>query len=283
MNRVHTLLAAGFSLLLFSPTVVAQQSGKVNYRGATYIKIAPDKEAAMQDFLKGTSLKLIREELNAHRFASWAMLRITYSGVPAADYNYLQAINYDGAPPAQLDPAARDAMYRKATGMSFVEYQQKLTTFGVVVGSVLSRIEAEVPGSQVSEGNYVQTIRWKITPQRGAEYGNYIQKMMQPLQAQALRDGRFLGWSATRTVYPGGGDAAYDATTSFTYKDMAAALPTSAPSPDAGQMGFSKVFPGQNYTTFVDEGREIRRAVRTDLWRVVAAAGAGATVRTSSR
>jgi hypothetical protein len=283
MKTVFVLPALGFAMLISTATGFAQQSQQVNYRGTTFLKIAPDKEANMQEFLKTTGMKLIQEEINSGRFASWTMLRITYSGVPAADYNYLQAIEYDGAPPEPLSPAARDAMFRKATGMSFQEYQQKLMSFALVDGSVLSRIEADAPGSKIAEGNYIQTIRWKITPERGADYGNYIQKMIQPLNVQAMKDGRMLGWSAARTVYPGGGDAAYDATTSFTFKDLAAALPTSAPSPDAAQMGFGKVFPGQNYTAFVDQGRAIRRVVRTDLWRVVAVAGSPTTVRTSSR
>lgn len=283
MNRIHSLLAAGLCLLLCTAAVFSQQSGKVNYRAATYIKIAPEKEPAMQEFLKTSGMKLIQEEINSGRFASWGLLRIAYSGIPAADYNYLQAINYDGAPPALLSPTARDQMYRKATGMSYQEYEQKLMSFGAPVGTVLSRIEADAPGGQIAEGNYVRTIRWKITSQRGADYGNYIQKMMQPLNVEGMKEGQFLGWSATRTMYPAGEDASYDATTSFTYKDLAAALPITAPSPDGGQVAFAKVFPGQSYTTFVDQGRAIRRAVRTDLWRVVAVAGAGATLRTSAR
>lgn len=282
MNRIQSFLAAGVSLLLCSATVFAQQPGKINYRATTFIKIAPEKEAANLEFLKTSGMKLIQEEIKSGRFAGWALLRLTYSGLPAAEYNYTQAIAYDGAPPAPLSPAARDEMYRKATGMSYEQYQQKLMSFGTPVGTVLSRIEADVPGSQIAEGNYVRTIRWKIAPQRGADYGNYIQKMMQPLNARAMSDGQYIGWSAARTVYPGGEDAAYDATTSFTYKDLASAVPTTAPSADAGPAGFAKVFPNQSYTAFVDEGRAIRRAVRTDLWRVVAVAG-GPTLRTSSK
>jgi hypothetical protein len=283
MKPVFVLPVLGFALLIGTATGLAQQSQKINYRATAFIKIAPEKEAPMQAFLKTTGMKLIQEEINSGRFASWTMLRITYAGVPAADYNYLQAVEYDGAPPDPLSPAARDAMFRKATGLSFQEYQEKLMSVGMVDGSVLSRIEADAPGSKIAEGNYIQTIRWKITPERGADYGSYMQKMMLPLNVQAMKDGRILGWSAARTVFPGGADAAYDATTSFTFKDLAAALPTTAPSPDAAQMGFGKVFPGQNYTAFVDQGRAIRRVVRTDLWRVVAVSGSPTTIRTSSR
>lgn len=48
-------------------------------------------------------------------------------------------------------------------------------------------------------------------------------------------------------------------------------------------MNFAKVFPGMNYVAYVDEGRELRRAVRVELWRVVVALGRGTAVNTSSR
>ena len=96
-----------------------------------------------------------------------------------------------------------------------------------------------------------------------------MQKLQLPLNAQAIKDGRIIGWTAARVVYPGGGDAPFDAYTSTVVKDLSAALPTSAGTPDQGQMNFAKAFPGQNFTAFVDEGRALRRAVRTELLRVM--------------
>jgi hypothetical protein len=281
MKRLFVSTAAAVALLLAAVTAFAQQ--KINYRSTTYVKIAPDKEAAANEFVHTTGMKLTQELINSGRTAGFRWMRLAYAGVPAADYNYMQVIVYDGAPPAAMNPAARDQMYRKATGMSYAEYQQKLAGFGTIVGTVLSRAEAVAPGSQVAEGNYIQMVSWKITPLRGADYGNYVQKMLLPLNSQAVKEGRILGWVASRTSYPAGGDAAYDATTGTTYRDLASVLPTTPASPDQGQINFAKAFPGQNYTAFVDEGRALRRAVRVDLWRVVAAAGRGTTTTTSSR
>jgi len=126
------------------------------------------------------------------------------------------------------------------------------------------------------------THRWKITPNRAADYGNYMQKIILPLNSQAVKEGRILGWGNARTVYPAGGDAAYDATNSTTFKDLAMALPTMPANPDQAPVNFAKVFPGQNYVANIDEGRALRRAARVDLWRVVAALGRGTTT-TSSR
>lgn len=272
MKRMFAIMATVVVMQCGSVTLYGQQ--KINYRLSTFVKIAPDKEAAANEFVHTTTTKLIQEVINSGRAAGFGWFRLAYAGLPAADYNYMQTITYDGAPPEALNAAARDQMYRKATGMSYAEYQQKIATFGTVVGSVLARVEATAPGTQVAEGNYVQIARWKITPQRGGDYGNYVQKMLLPLNAQAVKEGRVRGWGASRTSYPAGPEVAFDASTYVVYKDLAAALPTTQGNADQGQTNFAKALPGQSYTAFIDEGRALRRAVRADLWRVMAVAGA---------
>jgi len=281
MTRLVLITVAAASLLFGTATAFAQQ--KINYRVSTYIKIAPDKEVAGMEFIRTSGMKLIQEMVSSGRLASYALLRLAYSGVPAADYNYVQVIDFDGAPPEAMNPATRDQLYRKTTGLSYAEYQQKLATFRSVVGTVLSRVEARAPGSQLAEGNYVRTAGWKITPMRGGDYGRYLQKMLLPLNSEAVKEGRFVGWNASRTSYPAGSGAAYDATTSHIFKDLASALPTTPSSPDQEQASFNKLFPEQSFKTFEDENWAVRRAVRVDLWRVVTVAGQGRAATNSSR
>jgi len=109
----------------------------------------------------------------------------------------------------------------------------------------------------------------KIAPQRGGDYGRYVQTMLLPLNAQGVKDGRFLSWTAGRVVSPGGADAPFDALTTTTYKDLASALPSTPPNPNQGQMNFEKAFPNQNFSAFVDQGREVRRNVRSEMLRIV--------------
>lgn len=281
MTRLVLVTVAAASLLFGTATAFAQQ--KINYRASTYIKIAPDKEVAAMEFIKTSGIKLNQEMVSSGRIASYQLLRIASSGVPAADYNYVQVIDFEGAPPEEMNFAARDQLYSKATGLSYAEYQQKLASFRSVVGTVLSRVEASAPGSQLSEGNYVRTACWKITPKRGADYGRYLKEMLLPLNSQAVKEGRFVGWNASRTSYPSGGDVTCDAITSHVFKDLASALPTTPGSSDQEQMSFAKLFPGQSYTAFEDENWALRRAVRVDLWHVVAVAGRGTTATTSNR
>ena len=81
---------------------------------------------------------------------------------------------------------------------------------------------------------------------------------------------------------PGGADAVFDAVTSTTYKDMAAFLPATTAAANLAQTQFVQAFPTESYSTFVDQGRELRRAVRTEMYRVVAGVGR-ATATASTR
>src|SRR5437879_7131263 len=129
--------------------------------------------------------------------------------------------------------------------MSFQEYNQKLNALRTNVGSILYRVEATAPGTQNKDGNYLAVTRWKITAGRGGDYGKYVTDMLLPLNSQAVKEGRSLGWSAARVVSPGGAEAPFNAVLSNTVKDQAAALPTIAPSPEVGQTRFAQVFPKQ--------------------------------------
>jgi len=84
---------------------------------------------------------------------------------------------FDGAPQAP-NVAKRDELYRKVTGMSFQEYNQKLNALRTKVGSVLYRVEAAAPGTQTKDGNCLAVTRWKITAGRGGDYGNYVTNML---------------------------------------------------------------------------------------------------------
>jgi hypothetical protein len=269
MKRLFVLATVAFAVLVSTATAMAQQAQRVNYRATTYYKVAPEKEAAMLEQARTTGRKIIQEDISAGLpIVSYSLLRVMYQGTPAMEYNYAVTVLFDGAPP-ELNTAMRDQVFRKATGMSFQDYLEKQINLRSNVGNVLYRVEATAPGSKVAEGNYIAIVRWKITPQRGADYGNFVQSMLLPFNTETVKAGRSIGWTAARVVSPGGADAPFDAVTSTTYKDLAAALPTTTPNADQAQMQFAKVFPGQSFLAFVDQGRALRRAVRTELARVM--------------
>jgi hypothetical protein len=271
MKRSHLFLAVGLVVLAVAAVGWTQQPQRINYRITNYFRVAPDKTAAMLDEARNTERKLMQERIaSGENITLWVVLREAYRGMPASSYNYAISVSFDGAPQTP-NVAKRDEVYRKATGMSFQEYTQKLNSLRTNVGSVLYRVEAATPGSQAKDGNYIAVTRWKITAGRGGDYGNYVTNMLLPLNSLAVKEGRSLGWSAARVVSPGGVEAPFNAVLSNTVKDLSAALPTTAPDPELGQSRFAQVFPKQNFAAFVEQGQALRTLVRSELFEVMVA------------
>ena len=266
----HSLLATGLAVLLGCAVAFAQQGQRINYRVTNYFNVAPDKVNAMLDEARTSGRKLMQERIaSGENITSWVLLRTAFRGVtPALNYNYAISVDFDGAPQTP-NVAVRDQVYRKATGMSFQEYSQKVNALRTNVGSVLYRIEAAAPGSQTKEGSYIAVTRWKITQGRGGDYGNYVTNRLLPLNSLAVKEGRSVGWSASRVVSPGGGNAPFNAVLSNTVKDLAAALPTTPGAPNQGQMNFAKVFPEQNFAAFNELGQALRTLVRSEMFEVM--------------
>ena len=275
MNRVLAITAAFAASLCITTGVQAQE--KVHYRSTTFLNIARDKQEAALEFARTIAAKLAQENINAGRSTSWALLRTAYTG-DGTDYNFIQVTNFDGPPAPDLSPEARDQMYKKVTGMSYQDYQKKVSAFFVTTGnSVLSRIEASAGSAPVAVGNLVEVNRWKISPGRAADYANYIKTKAQPLNAEGVKRGVFQSWSASRAIFPVGEGVAYDATTSDIFKDMAQVLDPGPGNPNQGAEGaYVQIFPDKSYSAFVDEGRQLRHLVKRELWRVVATAGPAA-------
>jgi len=282
MKRLLISSLIGAALLLGLANAVAQQPQRVNYRTTTYVNVPPDKAAAMLDFARTTSRKLIQEEMAAGvNITTFTISRLVFRGEPAAEFNYAVSTVYDGAP-KDMDPAKRDEIYKRATGMSFQEYNQKLTTLGTQVGNRLFRIEGSAP-APIKEGSYANVTTWKIAQGRGADYGNYVQNMLTPLNAQAVKEARSSGWMALRVVSPGGPSAPFDAMIINQVKDLSEALPTAPPSPELAQTRFMQVFPKMSYSAFVDQGQALRTLVGTNLFQVMFAVERGGQTLSSSR
>jgi hypothetical protein len=272
MKRPLPFLAASLALLLSAATAFAQQPQRINYSITNYFNVPADKAGAMLDEARTSGRKLMQDRIaSGENITRWVVLRTAFRGVtPAINYNYAISMTFDGAPQTP-NVAARDQLYRKSTGMSFQDYNQKVNALRTNVGSVLYRVEAVVPGSRMQDGNYLAVTRWKITQGRGGDYGNYVQNMLLPLNSLAVKEGRSVGWNALRVVSPGGPSAPFNAVLANTVKDVAAALPTTPNPPNQGQMNFLKVFPGQNFANFNQLGQALRTLVRTEMFEVMVA------------
>jgi hypothetical protein len=281
MKRHLFLLATGLALVVAPQAATAQQSAKVQYRSSIYVNVPQEKIPAFLDNQRTVVKKVMQERINSgENLESWALLSLLYRGSPALEYNYVSTAVFSGPPP-EPNPTARDQVIKKATGGTYSEYMQKLNSTSTVTGSVLTRVDGAAPGSQMKEGNVINVVRWKIEPNRGAEYDAHL-KMLVAVQSQAVKEGQYLGWAAGRVVSPAGANAPYDAVTSFILKDLASALqrPGGAFS---NQAIFAKLFPQASYMNYVDQGRAVRRVVRTELFRVMSVVERPATATTSSR
>ena len=265
MKRLFVLAAAIAALMIGTMIVSAQQGQRIVYQTVGFNNVAGSNIAAYIDAQKNIVGKIIQERMKTEQILGWTVYQVVYRGLPASEYNFATLTTFSG-PPTQ----AGQGVAQKATGMTGEQLGAKLGPLATNVGNTLNRSEAGTGPVALQEGNIVQVVTWKIMPQRGADYGRYIQTMQLPLNTQAVKDGRVLGWGASRAVSPGGAEAPYDALTATIYKDLAAALPVTAPDPNQGQMQFAKVFPNQNFSAFVDQGRAVRRNVRNQMLRVVA-------------
>ena len=265
MKRIFVLSLAIAALLTGTIIVSAQQGQRVVYQTVGFANVAGNNTAAYIDFEKNTVSKIIQERMKTEQIVGWAVYQLIYRGSPASEYNFATVTSFSG-PPTQAAPGA----VKTATGMTGAEIGAKFGPLATNVGNTLNRVEAGTGPVALQEGNVLNVVTWKIAPQRGADYGRYVQTMLLPLNAQAVKDGRILSWGASRVVSPGGGDAPFNALTYTLNKDLASTLPSTPPSPNQGQMNFEKVFPNQNFSAFVDQGREVRVNVRTQMLRVVA-------------
>ncbi len=268
MKRVTTGVVVCSLLLTAVSTALAQQAASTNYRTAQYLKVPADKEAAYLEFLRTNTHKIYDIAMQSGDVVSWAVLKLVYEGSPALDYNYVATTLYSG-PPIDLSTQQQDQIVRRATGLSLEEYLQMLSGLRVSIGSVLGSVEAVVPGTTMKEGNFVALTRWKIQPGQERAYSDFVKSMILPLHVQDLKDGYNLGWTAGRTMYPGGDQAPFDATCALIHKDLASAVKIM--SPEQKEARFSKLYPGESYDAFTMRDQAVRRLVRTELLKVMIA------------
>src|ERR1700694_2589437 len=149
MKRPLLFLAASLALLLSAVTAFAQQPQHINYSITNYFNVPADKVGAMLDEARTSGRKLMQDRIaSGENITRWVVLRTGFRGVlPAINYNYAISVTFDGAPQTP-NVAVRDQLYRKSTGMSFQDYNQKVNALRTNVGSRLDRVEAAAPRSE---------------------------------------------------------------------------------------------------------------------------------------
>jgi len=249
-----------------SVAALAQESPQTYYRTVQFLKVPANTEQAYLEFLRTNTRRILRVGMESGAVVNWSVLKLVYEGNSERAYNYVATALYAG-PPVDFSVDEEEQMLRRATGISRQEYVQKISDLRTSVGSMLARMDAAVPGIQPKEGNYVSVTTWKLQAQQGDDYGDYVRTRLLPLQLENFKDGRHIGWSAGRVVYPSGADVEFDAVTAIIRMDLASAVQVPLAEERAAQ--FAKALPSENYAAFQDRGRSLRRRVRTELFKVM--------------
>lgn len=273
MKHAYTVTIAAAATILFTGSAHAQNQNPANqnYLSVISLKVAPDQEAAFTEFYKtGPGSKAIQDRIKANKESMrWTLLQAVYPGDPAPETNFMIASARGGAP-TDPDPAKRDEQTRASTGMTYVQYMQKVRTMSRTVGQTLSHLHEATPGFALSEGDYVVVRRLKVSPGKTQEVSDLMRDVQYPLAADGVKAGRFKGWSFSHLSFPTGSSLPYDATAVWVHKDLASAVAGMGPNNGAAAR-FAEVLPGKNYSNYLDSLRENSKVVRTDLYRVVAA------------
>ncbi|MBI1786718.1 MAG: hypothetical protein HYR60_04080 [Acidobacteria bacterium] len=287
MNRPTTAIPAALALLFTAGTAYPQPQPNQNtrYASALYLRVPADKIAAFIAWNKsGPGAKAARERLNADSNLIGISLRqATYAGVNAPQANFVLVAVTNG-PPADPDPAKRDELYRKATGMVYADYIAKARELSTVTGSTLSHVHEMTPDYQSSEGDYLVVQRIKVAEGRNPDLTALNREVRLPMNTERVKNGAIKGWSSGHLVFPSGTSLPWTGTETTLHKSLASAVGGPGPGGATGGGGgagagggfgnpavFAKVAPNRNYTQYVDRLRESRTVVRTDLYRVVAA------------
>jgi hypothetical protein len=200
---------------------------------------------------------------------SLSVRQALYGGVNAPQANYILLSTTDG-PPAEVDTAQRDELYRKATGMVYADYLAKARELSTVTGNTLSHIHDVTPGYAASEGDYIVVERIKVPESRTQDLAQLNREVRLPLQAERVKSGAIKGWSQGHLTFPAGSSLPWTITETTLHKTLASA--TGGPGRGGqGMAAFTKMFPGRNFVQYTDHLRESRTVVRRELYRVVAA------------
>lgn len=268
MKRSLWVSLLSLSLLLAAMPLPAQQP--TLHAVITYFDVPAEQDAAYRAHVTTTSKKFYQELMAANpNLVHWSLSRVVYPGVDA-DYNYLGVTVYNGPPPESANAAA-DAVAKKIAGVPLTEYMKKLYPLRKTAGSeLLMRVAGTAnPGAGIArEGDYRITYRLKIKPTMLDEFTAQIQSMTVPVMQERVKAGDLKSYSSWTRVFPMGGEDAYDALSSLTFKDLASAVKGLDTSKTAAN--FVKAHPGKSYATYLNNSREYAEFTGRILSQVIA-------------
>lgn len=253
-------LAAAALTLLWAQT----PKPPITYLVVNYYSVQRGSESAYIQSMESDGKKFLAEMMNqTPNLLEWGLSTAAFTGVKPDGRLYVLTTAYLGPPP-QLDADRRDAITKKALGISWLAYQSKSLALRKPVGNELYRVIAMAPPSAPPE--YSLLVRFKSEWAQQAANEDLIRNWIQPMAAADIKEGTGrVSWGAAWLASPTGESMPYTYATAHGYKDLATVIQGVREGEDL----FRKVHPEKSYSGYLTWSRDVRRIVETQIVRRV--------------
>ncbi len=234
------------------------------YLVVNYYSVQRGSESAYIQFMESDGKKVLLEMMNqTPSMVEWGLSTAVFTGVQPDGRVYALTTAYQGPPP-QLDSDRRNAITKKALGISWLAYQNKSLALRKPVGNGLYRVIAMVPPSTPPE--YSLLVRFKSEWAQQAADEDLMQNWIQPMAAADVKEGTGrVSWGVAWLASPTGESMPYTYAAMHGYEDLATVIQGVR----EGEELFRKAHPGKSYSGYLTWSRDIRRVVETRIIRRV--------------
>jgi len=230
------------------------------YQTLSYIRVPAAGRAAFDRLMKDVSIKTADARVKSGEIISWTLLRAVMPAGEEARADYVMSTIYDKLPPAPLDQAGNDALFKRAgVAMSHQDYISQRNKVSSLVTTEMWKPRARVGAPQV--GHYLFINSMKVEDEKA--YGEFELNVWRPLAEHLVKAGTLSGWIYATTILPEGPETPYTAYTSDMFPSWEAVFKNWG-----FDEAFAKVHPGKDVQQTFDGIGKMRSLARRELWVV---------------
>jgi hypothetical protein len=270
----HVALGGIIAILAASAIVAQPPANTPHYIGLTYIQTLPGKAADYRKFLETDAVKLAQAGVDDGGADAVYMLRLTAPYTTGSDYDYAQVVWYKDKPPLATTPrSVWEARAKKAGFANYQEFLDKRNALSKAVRSAWRTSIAHVGDLHV--GNYTRAVSVKVDPEYRTDVLRFIETYTMSIAQSRMSAGQSANFGLSRpaALTTSDDEAGYSFSVAESFKDSDALL--SGPGAMTPER-FSKIFPGKNYATYINEQARLaphRHNVTTRISEVVTLVG----------
>ncbi len=271
----RSLLAATLGLLAISGMQAQQQQQQQRTMTITYRKAAPGKGADHRKFVETSWKKYMQAAVDEGGVQGAMALRLTAPYAAGSPHDWAVVVMPTKRPSlAGLDPAVAEAQAKKAGFANRQAYLDQGNALSSVVRAEWVNTAMRI--GSIQAGNYIRASRYMAPQEHRAEQLEFLRDVALPLNSQAMKDGRIVGWSVNTPVGALGGpnEAGFSTSIVVVLKDADSVWAGPAPVDEAR---IKQVFPSgmtlANYINRLNRVNDNRKPISTRMWEVVAMVG----------